>query len=126
MFGLHLFRFRSRERDREADDRRLALIQKDVRSALADAEAEATGLRARIAKARRSSSFLLEQIEGDGADPARGGDLRNLEQNLLTAEARLAQLNDHLGRLRKIEEAANADRLHGDLTGRPNEKERQA
>jgi hypothetical protein len=125
VFGLHLFRFRSPERNREADDRRLALIQKDVRSALADAEAEATGLRARIAKARGSSSFLLEQIEDDGGDPTRRGELKNLEHKLLTAEGRLAQLQDHLAVLWKIAEAANADCLHGDLPQRPNEKERR-
>jgi hypothetical protein len=32
MFGLRVFRFRSLERNRESDERRIALIQKVVRS----------------------------------------------------------------------------------------------
>jgi hypothetical protein len=42
MFSLRLFRFRSLERNRESDERRIAFIQKVVRSAVAEAEAEAT------------------------------------------------------------------------------------
>jgi hypothetical protein len=49
MFSLRVFRFRSLERNRDNDERRIAFIQKVVRSAVADAEDEATGLRARMA-----------------------------------------------------------------------------
>jgi hypothetical protein len=40
MFIFRLFQFRSPERDQAADDRRIALVQRAVRSAVADAEAE--------------------------------------------------------------------------------------
>jgi hypothetical protein len=123
MFSLRLFRFRSPERNRETDNRRLALIQKTVRSALADAEAEAAGLRARITKARRSSIFLLEQVEESDSHPARDVELRNIEVSLLTAEGRLAELKDHIAVLRKIEDAASTHHRHRDSTTPPNEKE---
>jgi hypothetical protein len=123
MFSLRLFRFRSPERNRENDTRRLALVQKAVRSALADAEAEAIGLRARILKARRSSIFLLEQIDGREPRPARDVELRSLEASLLTAESRLGELKDHIAVLRKIEDAAGAHHRPDDLTAQPIEKE---
>jgi hypothetical protein len=63
-------RFRSPERDRETDERRFGLIQIVMRSAIADAEAEATGLRARIAEARRSGIFLV-QGDNDGECPKK-------------------------------------------------------
>jgi hypothetical protein len=47
MFDFRLFQFRSPGRDQENDKRRIALVQKAVRSAVADAEAEVTGLRTR-------------------------------------------------------------------------------
>jgi hypothetical protein len=123
MFSLRLFRFRSPKRNRETDNRRLALVQKAVRSALADAEAEAAGLRARITKARRSSSFFLEQVEGSDPYPARDAELRNIEVSLVTAEARLAELADHIAVLRKIDDAASTHHQHRDSTTPPNEKE---
>lgn len=125
MFNLRLFRFRSPERNRETDNRRLALIQKTVRSALADAEAEATGLRARILKARRSAFFLVEQIEGRPPEPARDVELRILEVRLLTAESRLEELKDHIAVLRKIEDAAKFHHRSSDSTAPPKEQESQ-
>jgi hypothetical protein len=44
MFGFHRFRFRSPERNRETDERRLARIKGVVRSAILEAEAEFKGL----------------------------------------------------------------------------------
>jgi hypothetical protein len=125
MFTLRLFRFRSPERNRETDNRRLALIQKAVRSALTDAEAEATGLRARILKARRSAIFLVEQIEGKRPEPARDVELRSLEARLLTAESRLAELKNHIALLQKIEDTARAQFRPGDSTAPPGERESQ-
>jgi hypothetical protein len=103
MFSLRVFRFRSLERNRESDERRIALIQKVVRSAVSDAETEATGLRTRLAKARRSVIFLNAQIDAGEPDPSK---LASLEQQILTAEQRLEQLKDHLLFLRSIEVAA--------------------
>ena len=100
-----LLRFRSLERSRDTDERRIALIQRVVRSAIADAEAELTGLRARIAKTRRLATFLLDNLDSE-PDGSHRVKLRNLEQNLHTAEQRLLQLKDHLEFLRSIEVSA--------------------
>jgi hypothetical protein len=106
MFFFRLFQFRSPDRDRETDRRRIALVQKALRSAVADAEAEVRGLRTRIAKARMSLTSLLAQIEDGDPEPARGAQLNNAEQRLLAGERRLMQMKEHLARLREIEGAA--------------------
>jgi hypothetical protein len=103
MFLSRLFQFRSSDRDQETDKRRIALVQKAVRSAVADAEAEVTGLRTRIAKARTSVTCLLAQIEDGDPDPACRTQLTNVEQRLLSGEQRLAQIQKHLSRLRELE-----------------------
>ncbi len=103
MFGLRRFRFRSPERDRASAERRLALIQSAVRSAIAEAEGESKGLRGRVAKARSSVMSLLAQVEDRETDPACRAELANLEHALLTGERSLAQLEDHLTALRKLE-----------------------
>jgi hypothetical protein len=110
MFNLRAFRFRSLERNQDNDERRIAFIQKVVRSAVADAEAEATGLRARMAKAQRSAIFLVEQADDGELDPKHRAEITNLEQRLLAGEQRLAQLKSHIEFLRGIEVAAT--RVH--------------
>jgi hypothetical protein len=104
MFGLGLFRFRSPERSRKTDERKLAQIWQVVRSAVADAEVEYKVLQASIAKGRRSAVFLVD-VDGGESDPNRRTELRRLEQRVLAAEARLTQLRDHLAHLRRIEAA---------------------
>ena len=106
MYVFRLFSFRSPDRDRETDSRRIALVQKAVRSAIKGAEAEVIGLRTRIAKARTSVTSLLAQIE-DG-DPGAGcrAELNNVEQRLLSWERRLAQMKEHLELLRELEGVA--------------------
>jgi hypothetical protein len=106
MLGFRAFRFRSPERNRETDERRIALIRKVVRSAVVDAEAEVTGLRARVVRARRSAIFLVSHVESGGPDPRHSAKLASLEKHLLAAEQRLDQLKDHLAFLRSIEVAA--------------------
>src|SRR6516162_954293 len=101
MLDLRQFRLRSPERNRETDARRLALIRRVVRSAIAEAEAEAKGLRARIAKARRSTMLVLAKIGDDETAPSRHVEHTSLEPRLRAAEGRLAELNDHLMHLRK-------------------------
>jgi hypothetical protein len=103
MFGLRRFRFRSPERNREAMDRRLALIQRVVRSAVVEAESESKGLRMRIARMRRSVMSLLGQVEEREPDPSCRAELANLEHTLVVGEQSLAQLEDHLTVLRKLE-----------------------
>jgi hypothetical protein len=106
VFSLRLFSFRSSERNQESDERRLAQISRAVRLAAVDAEAEARGLRARIAKARKAAIFLTD-IDGSRPNRTRRTKLKELEQLLLAAEARLAQLRDHLAHLQRIETAAS-------------------
>jgi hypothetical protein len=105
MSSVREFRFRSPERDRATDANRIALIQKVVSSAVADATAEATGLRARIAQAQRSLIFPVERVPRSEADESRAG-LTRLEQQLLAAEVILLELRDHLAFLRNLEFAA--------------------
>jgi hypothetical protein len=96
------FRFRSPERDRESDERRFGLVRMTVRSAIGNAETEAKGLRARIVEARRSAMFLVGH-DGAPADAA----LKTRDNQLRTIEQRLAQLEDHLTALRKLERRLN-------------------
>jgi hypothetical protein len=70
MFGLRRFRFRSPERNRETEERRLARIKGVVHSAVLEAEAELKGVRARIVGTRRSVMSLLAQVEEREPDPA--------------------------------------------------------
>jgi hypothetical protein len=85
----HRFRFRSAERDRETDERRFGLIRTVVRSAIADAEAEAKGLRVRIAEARRSAIFLVEHVGYGECAPTSRAALKTREEHLLAIERRL-------------------------------------
>jgi DNA repair exonuclease SbcCD ATPase subunit len=95
------FSFRSPERDRETDERRFGLVRMTVRSAIGDGEIEAKGLRARIAEARRSAMFLV------GHDGPASTALKTRDEQLRTIEQRLAQLEDHLTALRKLERRLN-------------------
>jgi hypothetical protein len=105
MLGLSQFRFRALERDQETDKSRIALIREVVRFVVADAEAEMTGLRARIVRARRS---LIRPVDAYSCrlNASRCAKLTNLEQHLLVGEQRLAHLKAHLAFLRSIEIAA--------------------
>jgi hypothetical protein len=103
MFGLRRFRFRSPERNRETDERRLARIKGVVRSAILEAEAESKGLRTRIARTRRSVMSLRAHVEDHELDPACRAEFVNLERTLFAGEQSLAQLEDHLTVLRKLE-----------------------
>jgi hypothetical protein len=88
MFGLSLFSFRSPQRNQEADRRRLSQIWRVVNSAISRAETETKGLRARIAKARRSATFLVD-VDGGESDPSSRAELKTVERYLGAAEARL-------------------------------------
>jgi hypothetical protein len=107
MWSFRLFRFRSPYRDQETDKRRLAVVQKAVRSAVADAEAEVKGLQTRVAKARTSVTCLLASIEDGDSDPVWRAQLTNDEQRLLVGERRLTQMKEHVARLRELERMAS-------------------
>jgi hypothetical protein len=110
MFLFRMFQFRSSDRDQETDRRRIALVRKAVHSAVADAEAEVTGLRTRISKARTSLTCLLARIEDGDTEARFRAELTNVERRLLAAEQRIAQTKQHLSRLRDLE------RLTAELT----------
>jgi|SRR6202042_2420816 hypothetical protein len=104
MFGLSLFSFRSPQRDQETDRRRLSQISRVVNSAISHAQIESKGLHARVAKARGSAVFLVEN-DGGESDPASHAKLKTVERYVAVAEERVAQLKDHLEHLRRIEAA---------------------
>jgi hypothetical protein len=118
MFIFRLSQFRSRKRDHATDNRRIALVQGAVLSAIADAEAEVKGLQSRITKARTSVTFLAALIEDGDLDPAGRAQLIDFEQRLLAGERRLAQMKEHVARLRELEVVAtrlmSADRAARD------------
>jgi hypothetical protein len=103
MFGLRRFRFRSPERNRETDERRLSRIKGVVHSAVLEAEAELRGLRARVAKTRRGVMSLLAQVEDREPDPACRVELTTFQRALRAGEQSLAQLEDHHTVLRNLE-----------------------
>jgi hypothetical protein len=86
MFGLRRLCFRSPERNRETEERRLARIKGVVHSAVSEAEAELKGVRTRVARTRRSVMSLLAQVEEREPDPACRVELTNLERTLLAGE----------------------------------------
>jgi hypothetical protein len=103
MFLSRMFQFRSSNRDQETDRRRIVLVEKAVRSAAAGAEAEVAGLRTRISKARTSLTCLLARIEDGDREARCRAELTKVERRLLAAEQRLAQMKEHLSRLRELE-----------------------
>jgi hypothetical protein len=103
MFGLRRFRFRSPERNRDTDERRLARIKVVVHSAVFEAEAESKALRIRVARTRRLVMSLLAEVEDRDPEPACRAELTNLGRTLRAGEQSLAQLEDHLTALRKLE-----------------------
>jgi chromosome segregation ATPase len=106
MFQFRQLLFRPPARDQETDNRRIELVQKAVHSAVADAETEVNGLQDRTAKARTSVNSLLAQIEnGDPPLDCRPR-LTALEERLRAGEQRLAQMKEHLKRLRELEGVA--------------------
>ena len=77
--------------------------------ALAEAETELSGLRARLAETQRSVISLLAQVQDIEPDPACCFELANLELTLVAGQRDLARLGDHLIGLRKLER--HIDRL---------------
>ena len=77
MFGLRRFRFRSPERNRDTEERRLVRIKGVVHSEVLEAEAELKGLRARVAKTRRAVMSLLAQVKDSEPDPACRAELQS-------------------------------------------------
>jgi hypothetical protein len=99
--------FRAPSRDRGTDQQRLMLVLRAVRSAVATAEKESKGIRSRLETARRSAAFV------DDCPEVHLG-ARDVEQQLLAAEKRLAQLKEHLALLQAIESTLSTELARGD------------
>jgi chromosome segregation ATPase len=106
-------RFRSQTRDKETDFARVSAIRTATRSALAEAKSEAAGLEGRIEEVRASLAFSLGDEDGSlferEAEDER--EIAALEAQLLAAERRLRDLDQHLRRLAQI------DHLLDEMTG---------
>ncbi len=89
-----LARFRSRDRDAQADDARLGPLAVALSAALASLEAEQAGLDRRLADLRDAAGDLLGN--DDGPPGEREGPV---ERDLLAAERRLMVATGRLARL---------------------------
>jgi chromosome segregation ATPase len=96
------FRIRSSARDEKSDADRLASIERALQRAIADAEAEKTGLARRFQSAKDRASMLIgnDATEYLDRDPETERLLTEAERELLAAEARMRQLSAHVNHLR--------------------------
>jgi hypothetical protein len=109
MFDFTQFRFRSPERDKATDQARIGSIRGAIRSAMADAEKELSGLRRRLENARRTAGMLLGKMEGGGPDKNATLELKRVEERLIVAERRIVELRKHLAALQRIENIINVE-----------------
>jgi small-conductance mechanosensitive channel len=100
-------RFRSADRDRETDQRRLAAIKSAVREALAAAEGEKSALGQRLEQARTRATILAgtDTYEHETRLPEKAVGLAESEAEICRAENRLLDLDRHISKLKKIEGA---------------------
>jgi small-conductance mechanosensitive channel len=101
-------RFRSADRDRETDERRLAAIKNAVREALVAAEREKSALGQRLEQARTRATILAgtDTYEHDTRLPEKAAGLAESEAEMSRAENRLLDLDRHISKLKRIERAA--------------------
>src|SRR5579871_3269057 len=99
--------FRSPERDRETDERRVAAIRGAAREALAAAEREKSALGVRLEEARTSATILAgtDTYEHEDREPGRAAELSRSEAQMSRAEQRLVELDAHISKLKRIEAA---------------------
>jgi hypothetical protein len=103
VFGLR-FRSRSPERDRATDAARIADIERAIEQAIASAEAEKMGLEGRMQAARADAAFLYESAEDtESRSSLAEREVAKAEQRLLSAEARLRALGDHISNLKRLQ-----------------------
>jgi hypothetical protein len=100
-------RFRSSDRDRETDQRRLATIESAVREALVAAEREKSVLGQRLEQARTRATILAgtDTYEHETRLPERTAGLTESEAEMTRAENRLLDLERHISKLKRIEGA---------------------
>ena len=101
------FKFRSSKRDESADASRLGSIEKSIRSALSDIEAEKKGLQRRLKEARDQAAMLVgdEPFEYRDREKAKEEKLSEAEDNLMTAAARLRELDTQTAHLHRVLQA---------------------
>lgn len=101
------FRFRSSKRDESVDASRLGSIEKSIRSALADIEAEKKGLQRRLKEARDQAAMLVgdEPFEYRDREKAKEEKLSEAEDNLMTAAGRLRELDTQTAHLQRVLQA---------------------
>jgi hypothetical protein len=99
--------FRSPARDRETDERRFAAIRDAAREALDAAEREKSALGVRLEQARTSATILAgtDTYEHENREPGRAAELLESEAQMSRAEQRLAELDAHISKLKRIEAA---------------------
>ncbi len=97
--------FRAAARDRDTDERRLAAIRSAAREALETAEREKTALHLRFEQARTRATILAGTgtYEHEDREPGRAAELSESETQMSRAEQRLADLDVHIAKLRRIE-----------------------
>jgi chromosome segregation ATPase len=101
------FRFRSSKRDESVDASRVGSVEKSIRSALADIEAEKKGLQRRLQEARNQASMLVgsEPFEYRDREEAKEEKLSASEHNLITAAGRLRELDTQTEHLQRVLQA---------------------
>jgi len=104
-------RFRSAGRDRETDEQRLAAIESAVREALAAAEREKSTLGQRLEQARTTATILAgtDTYEHETRLPERTAGLVASEGEMSRAENRLLDLDRHISKLKRIDDAILAE-----------------
>ena len=104
-------RFRSVDRDRKTDERRLATIKSAVREALVAAEGEKSALGQRLEQARTRATILAgtDTYEHETRLPEKAAGLAESEAEMSRAENRLLDLDRHISKLKRIEGAILAE-----------------
>jgi hypothetical protein len=100
-------RFRSADRDRDTDERRLAAVKSAVRRALEAAQREKSALGQRLEEARTRATILAgtDTYEHEARLPEKTAGLAESEAEMKRAEGRLLDLDRHILKLQRIEDA---------------------
>jgi hypothetical protein len=96
------WRFRSRARDEQTDIARLIPVRAAIDKALAEAEREFNGLKARLEDARVRAAFMMGDDLEDAALQRDSVPLREIEDFFLIAERRLRGLDHQIATFRKL------------------------
>jgi hypothetical protein len=98
------FRIRSAKRDEQADESRLAAIERSIVNGIADAEKEKTGLEKRVKETRDIAAVLMgnDTYGYDDREPAQEQELSASEQALAAARDRMRHLDAHVAHLHRL------------------------